>query len=123
MARETRSAQCGGGDMKLKRLVIGAALSAALLAIGCSHRVVANEGEHTVKLYHDESTYEKIKDLKKQGGPIGMLGGIGEGFVSKELDNNTPVRIISQDSEGAQVEVTDGPDKGAQGFVAKNNVS
>jgi hypothetical protein len=52
-----------------------------------------------------------------------MLGGIGEGFVSKELGDNTPVRIISEDSEGAQVEVTDGPDKGAQGFVARSNVS
>ena len=54
---------------------------------------------------------------------MAMLGGLGEGFVTRELDNNTPVRIISQDSEGAQVEVTDGPDKGATGFVAKDNVS
>jgi hypothetical protein len=52
-----------------------------------------------------------------------MLGQMGEGFVTKELDNHTPVRIISQDSEGAQIEVTDGPDKGAQGFVAKDNVN
>jgi hypothetical protein len=109
--------------MNPRRLVIGAALSAALLAMGCGHRVVATGGEHTVKLFRDEATYEKIKELKKQGGPIGMIGGLGEGLVSKELNNNTPVRIISQDSEGAQVEVTDGPDKGAQGFVAKSNVS
>ncbi|HXR36597.1 MAG TPA: hypothetical protein VN754_11635, partial [Candidatus Binataceae bacterium] len=87
--------------MKLRPLVIGAALSAALLVIGCSHRVVANEGEHTVKLFHDEATYEKIKDLKKQGGPMAMIGSLGEGFVAKELDNNTPIRIISQDSDGA----------------------
>jgi hypothetical protein len=109
--------------MKPRRLLIGAALAAALMVMGCGHRVVANPGEHTVKLYRDEATYEKIKDLKKQGGPIGMLGGIGEGLVTKELDNHTPVRIISKDSEGAQVEVTDGPDKGKQGFVAKDNIS
>ena len=109
--------------MNPRRLVIGAALAAAMLAIGCSHRVVASPGEHTVKLYRDEATFEKIKDLKKQGGPMAMLGGLGEGLVTRELDNHTPVRIISQDSEGAQIEVTDGPDKGVQGFVAKENVS
>jgi hypothetical protein len=109
--------------MQPRCLVIGAALAAAMLAAGCSHRVVANPGEHTVKLYRDESTFEKIKDLKKQGGPMAMLGQMGQAFVTKELDNNTPVRIISRDSEGAQVEVTDGPDKGASGFVAKDNVS
>ncbi|HKD69135.1 MAG TPA: hypothetical protein VKB84_20010 [Candidatus Binataceae bacterium] len=109
--------------MKSRRLAIGMALAAAMLAVGCSHRVVASPGQHTVRLYHDEATFEKIKDLKKQGGTMGMLGGLGEGFVTKELDNNTPVRIISEDSEGAQIEVTDGPDKGAQGFVARDNVS
>jgi transcription antitermination factor NusG len=106
-----------------RRLLVGAVLAAALTAIGCSHRVIASPGEHSVKLYHDEATYEKIKEVKNQGGPMAMLGALGEGFVTKELDNHTPVRIISQDSEGAQVEVTDGPLKGAQGFVAKNNVS
>src|SRR5579864_2660713 len=109
--------------MKPRHLLIGAALAAAMLALGCGHRVVASPGEHTVKLYRDEATFEKIKELKKQGGPIAMLGQMGEGFVTRELDNHTPVRIISQDSEGAQIEVTDGPDKGAQGFVAKDNVS
>lgn len=109
--------------MNSRRMVIGAALTAAVLAMGCSHRVVATDGEHTVKLYRDEATFEKIKELKKQGGPMGMVGAIGEGFVTKELGNNTPVRIISEDSEGAQIEVTDGPDKGTTGFVAKDNVS
>ena len=108
--------------MNPRRLVIGAAWLMALLTAGCSHRVVANADEHTVKLYRDEATYERIKDLKKQGGPMAMIGNLGEGFVAKEIGDNTPVRIVSQDSEGAQVEVTDGPDKGATGFVAKNNV-
>jgi hypothetical protein len=109
--------------MKSKRVVIGAALAAAMFAIGCGHRLVASPGEHTVKLYRDEATYEKIKELKKQGGPIAMLGQMGAAFVTRELDNHTPVRIISQDSEGAQVEVTDGPAKGTQGFVARDNLS
>ncbi len=109
--------------MKSRRFLVGAVLAATFLLAGCSHRVVASPGQHTVKLYRDEATYEKIKDLKSQGGPMAMLGQMGEGFVTKELDNHTPVRIISQDSEGAQIEVTDGPDKGTQGFVAKANVS
>jgi len=95
----------------------------ALIASGCQHRVVATGDEHTVKLYPDEATYEKVKGMKKEGGAVGMLGGMGESFMAKQLDNNTPVRIISSDSEGAQVEVTDGPNKGVQGFVAKQNVS
>jgi hypothetical protein len=109
--------------MNPRRLLIGYVLAAAMLIAGCGHRLVAGPGEHTVRLYRDEATYEKIKDLKKQGGPMAMLGQMGEGFVTKELDNHTPVRVISQDSEGAVVEVTDGPDKGAQGFVAKGNLS
>jgi len=95
----------------------------ALVASGCQHRVVAIGDEHTVKLYPDEATYEKVKGMKKEGGAMGMLGGMGESFVAKELDNHTPVRIISSDSEGAQIEVIDGPNKGMQGFVAKENVS
>jgi hypothetical protein len=109
--------------MKSRRLLTAAVLATAAFAFGCGHRVVASPGRHTVKLYRDEATYEKIKDLKQQGGPMAMIGQMGEGFVSKELDNHTPIRIISQDSEGAQVEVTDGPDKGVQGFVPKANVS
>jgi hypothetical protein len=62
--------------MNPRRLVIGVALAAAMLAIGCGHRVVAGPGEHTVKLYRDEATFEKIKELKKQGGPMAMLGGL-----------------------------------------------
>jgi hypothetical protein len=95
----------------------------ALIAGGCQHRVVASGGEHTVKVYPDEATYEKVKGMKKEGGAMGMLGGMGESFVVKQLDNNTPIRIISSDSEGAQIEVTDGPNTGVQGFVAKDNVS
>lgn len=94
----------------------------ALMMVGCAHRVVSEGDEHTVKLYPDEATYEKLKDMKKQGGPMGMLGGLGEGFVIRELDNKTPVRVISSDSEGAMVEVTDGPHKGMQGFVRHDNL-
>ena len=95
----------------------------ALVVGGCQHRLVASGNEHTVKVYPDEATYQKVKSLKKEGGALGMLGGLGETFMAKEVDNNTPVRIISSDSEGTQIEVTDGPNKGAQGFVPKENVN
>ncbi len=95
----------------------------ALVAGGCQHRLVASGNEHTVKVYPDEATYQKVKGLKKEGGALGMLGGLGETFMAKEVDSNTPVRIISSDPDGARIEVTDGPNKGTQGFVAKENVS
>jgi hypothetical protein len=52
--------------------------------------------------------------------PFCLLPRIGQ---LPELDNDTPIRIVSQDSDGAQVEVTDGPEKGATGFVARDNIS
>src|SRR5437660_1181878 len=112
-----------GGNMRPRKLAFGIILALLVTVMGCTHRVVANPGEHTVKLYPDEATYQKVANLKSQGGPMGMIGGLGEGMVAKTIDNNTPVRIISQDSLGAEIEVTDGPHKGMTGFVAKENVS
>jgi hypothetical protein len=95
----------------------------AVYAVSCGHYVQATPGTHTVRLYPDEATFEKVNSLKHEGGPMGMIGGLGENFLAKELDDHTPVRIISQDSQGAQIEVLDGPHKGEQGFVAKENLS
>jgi hypothetical protein len=106
---------------KLSAAVL-AAVAIAVLA-GCGHKLVARGDDHTVKLYPNEATYMKIKGLKKEGGPMAMLGGMGESMATREVDNNTPVRIISTDDQGAMVEVTDGPNKGVQGFAAKENVS
>jgi hypothetical protein len=102
-------------------LILLSVVSIALA--GCQHKLVAQGDQHSVKVFPGESTYEKVKDMKKQGGPAGMLAGLGENFMAKEVDNNTPVRIVSSDSEGAQIEVTDGPNKGMQGFVPKENVN
>lgn len=101
---------------------VAAAIFCALALAGCGHKLVAAGDNHTVKVYPDEATFEKVKGFKRQGGPMGMLGGLGENFIAREVDNETPVRIISSDSEGAMIEVTDGPNKGLQGFVAKDNV-
>jgi transcription antitermination factor NusG len=99
-----------------------AAIALAIVAAGCSHRVVANAGEHTVKVFPDQATYDKVAKMKSEGGAMGMLGGIGANLAAKEVDDRTPVRIITSNEEGSVVEVTDGPFKGVTGFVPRQNV-
>lgn len=104
----------------LRRTAI--AIAAVMLLAGCGHKVRAIGNDHTVAVYPDEDTYKKIAQMKSQGGVAGMFGGLGQSLATKQLDNNTPIRIISSDDLGAQIEVTDGVNKGMQGFVAKANV-
>ncbi len=99
-----------------------AAIAMAIVAAGCSHRVVASAGEHTVKVYPDQATYDKVAKMKGEGGAMGMLGGIGANLAAKEVDDQTPVRIVASNDEGSVVEVTDGPFKGLKGFVPKQNI-
>lgn len=94
-----------------------------LMVAGCAHRLVASPGQHTVKIYPDQATYDRLAKMKSEGGPMGMLGGIGANFATKEVDNQTPVRIVSSNDQGSEIEVTDGPFKGVQGFVPKQNVN
>jgi len=109
--------------MRILTLVICAfVIGASLSIIGCGHRLVAHNGESTVAVYPDENTFVKLTDLKKQGGVGGMLGGLGEGLAAKQVDNHTPVRIISSDDKGSQIEVLDGAFKGMHGFVPADNV-
>jgi hypothetical protein len=100
-------------------IVIGAVLS----LVACGHKLVAHNGDSTVAVYPDENTFVKLTDLKKQGGVVGgVIGGVGEGLAAKQVDNNTPVRIINSDERGAQIEVMDGAFKGMHGFVPRDNV-
>ena len=109
--------------MRIPTIVICAfAIGAALAIEGCGHKLVSHNGESTVAVYPDENTFIKLTDLKKQGGVGGMIGGLGEGLAAKQVDNNTPVRIINSDDKGSQVEVLDGAFKGLQGFVPQDNV-
>ena len=109
--------------MRLSTLRMSAiALAAAVMLAGCGHKVRATGNDNTVAVYPDEDTYKKIAQMKSQGGVAGMFGGLGQSLAAKQVDNNTPVRIISSDDLGAQIEVTDGVNKGMQGFVAKANV-
>jgi hypothetical protein len=103
------------------------ALGAMLLAgtfwlAGCGHKVVAHNGDTTVNVFPDKETFDKVTSMKSQGGPAGMIGGVGESMMAKRVDNNTPVNILSSDDEGDTIEVLDGRDKGLRGYVSKDNV-
>lgn len=109
--------------MRISTLVICAfTIGAALAFAGCGHKLVAHNGESTVAVYPDENTFAKLSDLKRQGPVGGLIGGLGEGLTTKQVDNNTPVRIINSDDRGAQIEVMDGAFKGLHGFVPKDNL-
>jgi ABC-type oligopeptide transport system substrate-binding subunit len=110
--------------MRISTLAICAfTIGVALAIAGCGHKLVAHNGESTVAVYPDENTFTKLSDLKKQGGVVGgVIGGLGEGLTTKQIDNNTPVRIINSDDKGSQVEILDGAFKGMQGFVPQDNV-
>ncbi|HEX4210792.1 MAG TPA: hypothetical protein VHY56_10385 [Candidatus Binataceae bacterium] len=101
-----------------KALIIFAVIAIA----GCGHKLVAHGGDKSIPLYPDKATFDKVKGLQNQGGPAGLIGGIGEGFVAKKIDDQTPVKVISRDDEGSEVEITDGPMKGTVGYVAKDSV-
>jgi len=106
------------------KITLGAALiTVALLIAGCGHKLVATGGESAVSMYPDKNTFDKLQSLKQRGGTIGgMIGGMGENLVSKKVDDKTPVKILSSDDKGAEVEILDGPDKGMQGYVGKANL-
>ena len=50
------------------------------------------------------------------------MGDVKENIEAKQIDDQTPVQIVTSDENGAVITVTDGPMKGATGFVAKQNV-
>ena len=110
--------------MRISTVVICAAVIGVMIALaGCGHKLVAHNGESTVAVYPDENTFTKLTDLKKQGGVVGgVIGNLGEGLATKQVDNNTPVRIINSDDKGSQIEVLDGAFKGMHGFVPQDNV-
>jgi ABC-type oligopeptide transport system substrate-binding subunit len=111
--------------VKSAKLILGTIIIlTALFAAGCSHRLVANSGEATVTVYPDKEAFDRIKSLKNQGGPVGgMIGGLGENLVGKRIADQTTVKVLSSDDEGAQIEVLEGPNKGFKGYVPKGNVN
>jgi hypothetical protein len=94
----------------------------ALTIAGCSHKLVAHSGDTTVAVYPDKDSFEKLKQSQSQGGLAGMIGGLGTSLVAKKVDDGTPVKVLSSDDEGDQIEVLDGANKGMTGYVSKDSV-
>jgi hypothetical protein len=87
-----------------------------------THKLVVTGNQHSVPLYPDEQTYLDVSHEKQQGGVEGMAGDIRSKFNARQIDDQTPVKVISSDDNGAVIQVTDGPMKGQTGFVAKQNL-
>lgn len=111
---------------RLLTLICGTMMLATIAACNgngvMTHKLVATGGQHTVPMYPDEQTFLKVASKAQQSGVGGAIGGVQKEFAAKDVDDQTSVRVISSDSNGAEVEITDGPLKGQTGFVAPQNV-
>jgi hypothetical protein len=103
--------------------------SLSLIAIaGCNrqsviaHKLVATGGRHQVALYPDEPTYLKVSQRAQQGGVNGLIGNAQQDLSAKQIDDQTTVRVLSSDNNGAEVQIVQGPMKGTVGFVASQNL-
>jgi hypothetical protein len=111
------------------RHLVAMALAVGLMLAGCQgekslvpHRLVATPNEHSVPMYPDEESYLKVSRMRQEGGVEGMAGEVRKNFSAKDLDDQTPVRIVSSDENGSVVEIAQGPMKGQTGFVARQNI-
>ncbi|GEM_PF-413509 len=113
-------------NMMTRRAIAIFALSLGLIA-ACqkpviTHKLVVTGNEHSIPLYPDEQTYLAISHQKQEGGVEGMAGEVRNKFSARQIDDQTPVNVISSDDNGAMVQITEGPMKGQSGFVAKQNL-
>ncbi|MGH7865922.1 MAG: hypothetical protein ACREQB_13100 [Candidatus Binataceae bacterium] len=109
--------------MRTKVIIICAFIIGAALALaGCGHKLMAPAGEQSVSVYPNEDAYMQMSKLKSSGGVAAMLGELGKNFVAKQVDGGTPVRIVGSTEQGYLVEITEGANKGVNGFVAKSSV-
>jgi transcription antitermination factor NusG len=88
-----------------------------------SNKLVVAGNQQSIPMYTDEQSYLKVSGMKQQGGVEGMAGQVANGMEAKSVEPDTPVKVISKDDNGAQVEIIAGPLKGQTGFVPAQNVS
>ena len=109
-------------------LMLGTLFTLALVACQqpiapvISHKLVVTGNQRAVPVYPDEQTYLHTSREKQEGGLVGVVGDVKQKIAAKQIDDQTPVQIVTADDYGAVVTVIDGPMKGATGFVAKQNV-
>ena len=108
--------------------MLGTLFSIAIIACqqpiepAVSHKLVVIGNQHAVPMFPDEQTYLHTSREKQEGGVVGVVGDVKQNLTAKQIDDQTPVQIVTADDYGAVITVTDGPMKGATGFVAKQNV-
>jgi len=110
-------------------LMLGTLFTIAIVAcrqpIGpvISHKLKVFGNQRAVPIYPNELTYLYTSREKQAGGVVGVVGDVKPNLTAKQLDDQTPVHIVTSDDYGAVITVTDGPMKGATGFVARHNVA
>jgi hypothetical protein len=121
----------GSSEAKVKyaRIISLLGIPFFLTVVGCQtiapvvpHKLVVTGNQHSVPLYPDEATYLNTSREKQEGGVVGVVGDVKQSITAKQIDDQTPVQIVTSDDNGAVITVTNGPMKGATGFVAKQNV-
>ena len=109
--------------VRIVRVTVAVTLMGALFGItGCSHKLVARGGETTVSVFPSKKDFDNVMSMKSRGGAEGIVGGLGETFMAKKVAGDTPIKVLSSDSEGNEIQVLQGPDAGLRGYVAKDNV-
>ncbi len=109
--------------MKIVRLAFAFTFILGLFLIaGCGHKLVAHGGDTTVAVYPDKNAFDKVKEMERQGGPAGLIGGLGESMMTKKIDAGTPVKILTSDDAGYRIQVLEGPQQGVEGYVSKDSV-
>ena len=113
----------------IKIAAVAALFSGALVFAACNspstalpHKLVATSGQDSIPMYPDEQSFLKVSHNAQEGGVTGVVGDVQKEATAKKIDNQTPVQVLSSDSNGSEVEITDGPMKGQAGFVANQNV-
>jgi len=109
--------------LRIVRIATVFALIATLSSlVGCAHKLVGRGGETTVSVFPSKKDFDNVMSMKSRGGAEGMVGGLGETFMARKVGENTPVKVLSSDSEGDEIQVLEGPSAGLRGYVAKDNV-
>ena len=109
--------------LSVVRSILLLTLMSSLFALaGCTHKLIGRGGETTVNVFPSKHDFDNVMSMKSRGGAEGMVGGLGETFMAKKVAQDTPVKILSSDSEGDDIQVLQGPNAGLRGYVAKDNV-
>ena len=114
--------------VRMKSMLRLIAASAIVFSLGAcqqplvTHKLVATNGQQSVPLYPDEHTFVEVSHREQSGGVNGMVGDVQKNFTAKQINDQTPVKVLASDDNGSQVLITDGPMRGQSGFVAHQNV-